>query len=225
MRATYPRQAPPSRGLRSWWAKAWQRAVEEAAYSDAELKPGRAIARRGDVGAIAVDAGSLLAAVRDGDDAWTVEIALPVLPDDLRAALVEVVAAEVGRVAELLAGNLAHDLAEHAEEVGVELLPYGGEFSATCTCEHYLDPCPHAVAVLIQTGWLLESEPMVLLALRGLDREGLLSALHDRATNRPTPVPSAPDDTSAVMLADDVEIVVDAAVRAQRLLDHWGEEH
>ncbi|WP_418060872.1 SWIM zinc finger family protein [Pimelobacter simplex] len=219
MRTTFARQTQPSRGIRSWWGKAWQRAVEEAAYSEAELRPGRAAARRGDVGGISVDSGSLLAAVREGDDAWTVEVAVPTLDDETRAALVEVVAAESGRVAELLAGNLPHDLVEHAEEVGVELLPYGGELVATCTCPHYLAPCAHALALLIQTGWLLDADPLVLFALRGLDREALLAALHARtvAAVSGTATTAATAPTTAD-LADDVELVVEAALRAQRLV-------
>ncbi|HWJ68355.1 MAG TPA: SWIM zinc finger family protein [Nocardioides sp.] len=220
MRTTYARRtAAPTRGIRSWWGKAWQRAVEEAAYSDAELKPGRAHARRGDVGAITVDTGSLLAAVRDGDDAWTVEVAVPLLDDEARRALVEAVAAESGRIAELLAGNLPHDLVEHAEEVGVELLPYGGELAATCSCPHYLDPCPHAIAVLAQAGWLVDDEPLVLFALRGLDREELLAALHDRASR------TDPDGRALPLvgdLVDDVELAVDAALRARAMLEGFG---
>ena len=87
MRITYTRRTRPPPGVRSWWGKAWQRAVEEAAFSDAELRPGRAHARRGDVGGISVDAGSLLAAVREGEDAWTVEVAVPVLEPAMRRAL------------------------------------------------------------------------------------------------------------------------------------------
>lgn len=221
MRTTFVRQTLPRRGVRSWWGKAWQRAVEEAAYSDAELRPGRASARRGDVGGITVDAGNLLAAVREGEDAWTVEIVLPVLDADARRALVEVVAAESGRIAELLAGNLPHDFVEHVEEVGVELLPYGGEFSATCTCPHYLDPCPHAVAVLFQVGWLVDADPLVLFAVRGLDREALLAELHARATA----VADVADPAAlpARELADDVEVVVDAALRARDLVEEWGQ--
>ncbi|WP_377319948.1 SWIM zinc finger family protein [Pimelobacter simplex] len=217
MRVTFARQTQPSRGIRSWWGKAWQRAVEEAAYSEAELRPGRAAARRGDVGGISVDSGSLLAAVREGDDAWTVEVAVPTLDDETRAALVEVIAAEAGRIAELLAGNLPHDLVEHAEEVGVELLPYGGELVATCTCPHYLAPCSHALALLLQTGWLVDADPLVLFALRGLDREALLAALHARTTPVVTAA-TVPTTATTADLADDVELVVEAALRAQRLL-------
>ncbi len=212
MRTTFTRRATPPRGVRSWWGKAWARAVEEAAYSEAELRPGRAAARRGDVGGITVDAGSLVAAVRDGEDAWTVEVAVPVLDEAARRAFVEAVAAESGRIAELLAGNLPHALVEHTEELGVELLPYGGELAATCTCPHYLDPCAHAVAVLIQAGWHVDADPLVLLAVRGLDRDELLSALHALAAGE------SPGGPVVGELADDVELAVDAAVRARAMI-------
>lgn len=211
MRTTFARRTHPPRGVRTWWGKAWQRAVEEAAYSEAELRPGRAHARRGDVGGITVDGGQVVAAVRDGDDAWTVQVVIPELDEVTRKAFVEVVAAESGRIAELLAANLPHDLVEHAEELGVELLPYGGELAATCTCPHYLDPCAHAIGVLVQLGWLVDEDPLVLLAVRGLDRDALLAELHARATGTMTG-PVVGD------LVDDVELVVDAALRAQALI-------
>jgi uncharacterized Zn finger protein len=212
-RVTHGRLVAPRTGIRSWWGKAWQRAVEEAAYVEADLRSGRTLARRGEVGGISVAAGSLLAAVREGDDAWTAEIMVPVLAPEERQALVDVVAAEAGRVAALLAGELPFDLVEHAEEAGVELLPYGGELAAACTCDAYLDPCRHALAVLIQAGWLVDADPLVLFAVRGLDRESLLSELHER---------SAPTDERAsgvTDLADDVEVAADAVLRARRLVE------
>ncbi|WP_435768964.1 SWIM zinc finger family protein [Nocardioides sp. SYSU DS0651] len=220
MRTTFARQVAPRRAVRTWWGKAWQRAVEEATYSEAELRAGRASARRGDVGGITVDAGRLLAAVRDDDDAWTVEVVVPTLDESTRQALVDVVAAEAGRIAALLAGELPHDLVEHAEEAGVELLPYGGELAATCTCPHYVDPCPHAVATLTQAGWLLDADPLVLFALRGLDRDALLADLHTSRESglRTAESGLAPAD-SALASADDVELVVDAALRARRALE------
>ena len=151
--------------------------------------------------------------MREGDDAWTAEIKVPVLAAEERRALVDLVAAEAGRVASLLAGELPFDLVEHAEEAGVELLPYGGELAASCTCDAYLDPCRHALAVLIQTGWLVDADPLVLFAVRGLDREALLSELHDRSTS-PAAAPAGVTD-----LADDVEVAADAVVRARRMVE------
>lgn len=206
-RVTHARPAAPRGGVRSWWGKAWQRAVEEASYDERDLAAGRALARRGEVGGIGVAAGSMVAAVRDGDDTWTVQVGLPVLDPAARSALVDAVAAGAGRVAALLAGELPHDLVEHAEEAGAELLPDGGELETGCTCPHPLDPCAHALAVLVQCGWLVEADPLVLFALRGLDRETLLAEV-----SRGTP-------ESVDRLADDVEVAADAVARARRLVD------
>ncbi|MDF9716676.1 SWIM zinc finger family protein [Nocardioides sp. ChNu-99] len=215
-RTTHPRLAPRRAGGRQpWWAKAWTRAVEEAAFAERDLRAGQRLARAGQVGGITVGAGSVLAAVREDDDAWTVTVEVPVLADADRDALVDVVAAESGRVAALLAGDLPHRLVEDAEELGVELLPYGGELAATCTCPHALDPCAHALAVLVQVGWLVADDPLVLLALRGLDRETLLARLHARtggAGDGPGGDAPAGEDPDAL------DVAADAALRAARLL-------
>jgi uncharacterized Zn finger protein len=193
----------------SWWAKAWLRAVEESAYGERDLRDGRALARGGAVGGITVSPGRLLAGVLQDDDVWTVTVDVPVLAEESVAAFGELVAAESGRIARLLAGDLPLELAEHAEEAGVELLPYGGELVAECTCGAWTQPCRHALAVLLQTGWLVDGDPLTLVLLRGLPREELLAALHARTVAQPETEPADPDEEAAY----------DAAVRARRLLD------
>ncbi len=209
MSLVHPRLGP-RRGrpwARTWWGKAWLRAVEEAAYDEADLRRARTLARGGAVGGIAVDAGAARSAVEDRGDLWSVGLELPVLDDDTREALVEVVAAEVGRVAALLAGDLPHDLVEHAEEAGVELLPYGGELAATCTCSAWVDPCPHALAVLLQLGWLVEDDPLLLMLLRGVERPALLADLHSRT-------PSAAAWSPGESVRDQEDLVLETAVEA-----------
>jgi uncharacterized Zn finger protein len=190
-----------------WWAKAWVRAVEEASYSSSDLAAARAISRSGRIGQISVEPGKFVAAVEDEHGLWAVQGTVPVLDPRTGDALVETVAAEAGRVAALLAGDLPHSMVEHAEEAGVELLPYGGELGSTCTCQAWTDPCPHALAVMYQLAWLIEDDPFVLLHLRGVARDDLLARLHERTG----PAAPAPDDT-------DVDIAVDAALRAAALL-------
>lgn len=209
-RVLHARVAPRRQAARAstWWAKAWVRAVEEAAYAETDLRRARTLARSGGIGRITVDDGSLFAAVVDGDDVWTVTASVPVLDEAAVDALVETVAAETGRIAALLAGDLPFSLVEHAEEAGVELLPYGGELETTCSCVSWADPCVHALAVLHQVAWLLDGDPLVLLQLRGLDRDQLLARLHAR-------VPVEPDDGPD----DGLEEGVDAALRAARVLE------
>lgn len=207
----HPRLPPRRSAARAttWWGKAWARAVEEAAYGDAELVASRRIAREGRVGQIATEPGRFVAAVEDRRGLWTVEGELPVLDEDARRSLVETVAAESGRVAALLAGDLPYDLVEHAEEAGVELLPYGGELGSSCTCDHWTDPCTHALAVWQQLTWLVEGDPFVLLQLRGMPREDLLAALHAR--HEPPPDPAGESDR-------DLDAAEEAALYAARLL-------
>jgi uncharacterized Zn finger protein len=214
----HPR-VPPRRSSRrasTWWGKAWARAVEESAYAERDLVAARSLSRSGRIGGIRLDAaGGFVAAVEDGEGLWTVSGSVPVLDGPARDALVEIVAAENGRIASLLAGDLPHLLVEHAEEAGVELLPYGGELAAGCTCAAWVDPCVHALAVLYQLTWLLEADPFVLLQLRGLPRDDLLTRLHARGAG-----PGAgTGDEPAGPAADDVETALDAALRAARLLE------
>jgi uncharacterized Zn finger protein len=191
-----------------WWAKAWVRAVEEASYSSADLGAARAISRSGRIGQISVEPGRFVAAVEDERGLWAVLGTVPVLDRRAGDAFVETVAAEAGRVAALLAGDLPHTMVEHAEEAGVELLPYGAELGSTCTCRAWIDPCPHALAVMYQLAWLIDADPFVLLHLRGLARDDLLARLHDRAETAPEAEPEDPD----------VDIAADAALRAAALL-------
>jgi len=206
---------PPSRRSASattWWGKAWVRAVEEWAFAERDLRTGRGLARQGAVGAITVAPGSVVAAVEADRELWAVRLTVPVLADHDRTALVEVVAAESGRVAQLLDHQLPLSLAEDLEEAGVELLPYGGELGGDCPCPEWADPCPHALAVAHALARLLDADPMVLLHLRGLPRELLLAEVHGRtATGEGDEAPGEGDGELATAL--------DAAARAARMLE------
>jgi uncharacterized Zn finger protein len=205
----FPERRGAARATR-WWGKAWVRAVEEAAYAASDAQRARALARSGRVGQVQVATGGWVAAVEDDDGLWAVQGSVPVLDDLASEALVETVAAETGRVAALLAGDLPHSLVEHAEEAGVELLPYGGELTTRCTCDFWADPCPHALAVLYQLAWLLEADPFVLLHLRGLPRDDLLARLHQRGASEPA---GAVDPAEV-----DLDLAADAALRAEAML-------
>ena len=178
------------------------RAVEEAAYAEEDLRAARTLARSGTLGPISVERGAFGSTVLDDDRLPAVTGSLPQLDDDAWETFVELVAAESGRVAALLAGDLPYSLVEHAEESGVELLPYSGELGWGCTCDAWLDPCRHALAVGYQLAWLIDEDPFVLTCLRGLPRDDLLARLHARG---------APDPVAPV--ADDLDLGLDAALR------------
>ena len=215
---THPRLAPRrSASGGTWWSKAVLRAVEESAYAEADLRAGRALARAGAVGRITVDDGSAVAAVTDGQEARTVTVTVPVLDRASAETFVELVAAGAGRIGALLAGELPHPLVEDVEEAGVELLPYGGELGSACTCDAWLDPCAHALAVLTQVAWLIQADPFVLTHLRGFSREDVLRELH-ALTSAVTGDDDGPADPTGDP-TDDYAVATDAAERAQRAVD------
>jgi uncharacterized Zn finger protein len=199
---------------RTWWAKAWVRAVEESAYDEADLKSARALAGSGRLGSLGVGSGR---AVCVHDESLTVTLALEVLDETASAAFVEVVSAQTGHLAALLRGDLPHALVEHAEEVGVELVPFGGELAWSCGCDSWVDPCVHALALGYQLGWLLDQDPFVLLSLRGMGRAALLAALHEARPAVTSQVGSAQGDPSDITA--DLEAAVAASHAAQLLLD------
>ena len=203
---------PTRRGaarVTSWWGKAWVRAVEESAYAEEDLRGARVLARSGSLGPISVERGAFGCTVLDDDRMPAVTGSLARLDEEAWDTFVELVAAESGRVAALLAGDLPYSLIEHAEESGVELLPYAGDLGWGCTCDAWLDPCRHALAVGYQLAWLVDADPFVLTGLRGLPRDDLLARLHAREA----PV------TGAEGAPDDVEVGLDAALRAARALE------
>jgi uncharacterized Zn finger protein len=163
----------------------------------------RTLARSGSIGGLTIAEGSMVGAVLIDDVVWSPRIDVPLLAPDALAALVEVVAAQAGRAAALLAGELPYQLVEDAEESGAELLPYGGEFDATCQCDAWTPPCRHALALLHQAGWLVDADPLILWHLRGLSRESLLEALHALSSDGDP----------------DLELALEAVLEARALLD------
>ena len=200
---------PPRRATSraaTWWGRAWVRAVEEASYGEGELHAARALSRSGGIGGITIDHGSIVAACYDRAGVWSVGASVPELDPVSRRAFVEVVAAESGHLPSLVAGELPHRLVEQAEEAGVELLPYGGELGSACPCASWVDPCVHALAMMLQVAWLVDGDPWVLLRLRGLSPDDLQAEL--AATS-----PAEPAAES-----DDLAVALDAAVRAARVV-------
>jgi uncharacterized Zn finger protein len=174
----------------TWWGRAWVRSFEETVVDAADLAPARSLARSGRLGAVMVLAGMASVVVDRGGPA-------PVVAQ-LRVARLDAAAwetfltelhREAGFTAALESGELPAELVEHADEAGVELLPGPADLETACECDAWAQPCEHALALLYQLAWHVDSDPYALLLLRGRTRDALL----DASPAAPPPDPEVAD--------------------------------
>lgn len=200
------------RKLKSWWGRGFWSGVEELADDESQIVQARALARSGRIGGLVVDAGRVAAGVAEEAGIWTVTVTVPVWGVDEHAGFVVVAS---GRAGVILGGRLSDDLAEHAEEAGVEIVPDSSDLVATCSCPNWQRMsrtggiCEHALGVLVQVTDLIDQDPLVLLHLRGVTRAELEVL---RAPAEADPVRDAPDP-------DEIELALEAAARAAQLLE------
>lgn len=161
----------------TWWGRAWVRSFEETVVDAADLTAGRALARSGRLGAVMVLAGMASVVVdRGGSESVITQLRVARLDDPAWQAFRDELDREAGFVAALESGELPVDLVEHADQVGVELLPGPADLETACECDAWAQPCVHALALLYQLAWHLDGDPWALVLLRGRTRSRLLDA-------------------------------------------------
>ena len=99
----------------------------------------------------------------------------------------------------------------------------GDELAVTCTCGHWHALCGHSLAVLHQLCWTVDRDASVLLHLRGAEREEMLGRLRGglrQGRDKEAAVTDAAAPARATRdQVDDVEIALDAVLRARHLLE------
>lgn len=180
---------------RSWWAKAWVRAVEDAALDLDQLRKGRRFARTGRVGAITVAPGLIHAPVEDELETHSSKVRVSPLSDTQWEEFLTEIGQQAGHLAALLDRDMPRDLIDSADRAGVPLLPEMGDVEPECTCPAWEFPCLHAAALCYQASWLLDADPFLLLLLRGRSEGDLVAQLTERqARQRSAVAESSPVD-------------------------------
>ncbi|MET9425047.1 SWIM zinc finger family protein [Streptomyces sp. NPDC006540] len=187
----------------TWWGNAWVEALEDTALDPARLVRGRAYAARGNVAAITVTPGKVMAYVQ-GSRArpYRTEIRLRTLTDDDWDDFLAAAAARPDHMAALLDKDVPQTLA-----AAVELLPTPGDLIPDCSCPDDGYPCKHAAALCYQTARLLDEDPFVLFLMRGRGEREILAALSRRNAAR-----SAAEHTAAAAAAPQATVPASEAV-------------
>lgn len=184
----------------SWWGRAWVAALESLSMDEGRLSRGRSYADDGHVAAITVTPGRVVAYVHGSRPRpYRAELRLRTLTDPDWDTFLDEVAARPGHLAALLAKEMPHSLVDTAAAAGITLLPGSGDLDPTCSCPDRGWPCKHVAALCYQMARLLDTDPFVLLLLRGRGERELLEELGRRnaahsARERPTApaIPSVP---------------------------------
>ncbi|MGW0119930.1 SWIM zinc finger family protein [Streptomyces sp. NPDC003327] len=178
---------PPARGAafaRTWWGRAWLKALEDTALDGQQLKAGRRHARAGAVGAVSVRPGRITAVVKDRDGtAHRSDVLVRELSDEEWERLLDLAADSAGHIAALLDREMPPHLVEDAAAAGLDLLPGIGDLDPECGCEAW-DHCPHTSALCYQVARLLDEDPFVLLLMRGRAERAVLDQLQERSAHR-----------------------------------------
>ncbi|KOV67003.1 zinc finger SWIM domain protein [Streptomyces sp. MMG1121] len=190
LRRTFPAFAPrgaAGEGAQfagTWWGNAWVTSLEQGALDAKRVARGRGYADQGQVDAITVTPGLVLAYVRGSRPRpYRVQVRVRTLAEEDWARFLDAAADRPGHIAALLDKELPQSLAE----CGVPLLPGPGDLDPSCNCPDSGHPCKHAAALCYQTARLLDADPFVLLLLRGRGEKDLLDALSRRSAAQAAP--------------------------------------
>lgn len=166
----------------TFWGRAWCDGLEAQADIASRLARGLSYVRHGAVVDLRLVGGEIEAEVL-GSEAYRVRILIKPLPRARWAKLVGRCHAEVGSLVDLLQGNLSPEVMRSLTEDAGGLVPRASEVTRHCSCPDSAALCKHMAAVLYAIGARLDSEPLLLFALRQVDARQL-TAEASQATSR-----------------------------------------
>jgi len=161
----------------SWWSQRFTDVLESYGLGT-RMQRGRRYARLGQVAALDLVAGSLVAEVQGSRSKPYTVLLSTKLPTAKQWAVVdEAISGQVGFVARLLAGEAPAELEQVFAAAGVSLFPKRwSAIKAQCSCPDEANPCKHIAAALYVFADQLDDDPWLLLEWRGRSRDELLGA-------------------------------------------------
>ena len=198
----------------SWWARRMVEVMEQMLDSE-RLRKGRQVARAGKVLSVEITPGLVRGDVQGSQiEPFRASLSMRALDRYDRAELVDQLRATPGSLSALATGAVPAELANR-------LLPSDtGDLDFDCTCPDYSWPCSHAAALVYLAAQRLETEPLAILTLRGMDLDTLIDAVgaagEAAAPAHPTAVGHFGGDGALPLLPPERE---DDATPAPELLD------
>jgi len=172
----------------SWWAQRWIDVLENF-HMGARLGRGKTYARKGQVLSITIDHGLITAEVQGSrPKPYKVEMKIKTLSLEVKKKLLKEIGESILFAVKLHSGEMPKELEETFLAAGLPLFPQKySEMKTDCSCPDYSDPCKHIAAVCYLLAEEFDRDPFLIVKLRGLDRDELISASGRAGTDAGSP--------------------------------------
>ncbi len=169
-----------AKGGSGWWSKRWYGFMETFRLG-ARLTRGRAYARKGQVVDVSIGPGLVRGVVQGSRRTpYKVTIRFDSIPEAGWERIAARLKEQLAYAAQLRLGEVPPELEEFFQAEGASLFP---QLKTTddmqCDCPDWSNPCKHIAALFYVLGDAFDRDPFLLLQLRGITREKLLSLLGD----------------------------------------------
>lgn len=161
-----------------WWGKRWLEVLHNFNIAS-RLARGRSYARKGQVAALTIDKGIVSASVQGSRKAaYKVTIKLKAFGVRQWGSVLDKLLEQPIYSARLLNNEMPEEIESLFTDAGLSLFPTtNSDLQTDCSCPDWSNPCKHIAAVYYLMAEAFDTDPFLLLKLRGMDREQFLEEL------------------------------------------------
>jgi len=161
-----------------WWVQRWTDLLNSYRFKK-RLERGRKYAKEGNILSIDFQGSEVKAKVQGtAPEPYQLSISIDPFTDEDWNYVVETMAQQAVYSAQLLAGEMPHNIEEVFTASGLSLFPFTlSEVHSRCSCPDPKNPCKHIAAVYYELGDRFSEDPFVLFQLRGRTKEQILDQL------------------------------------------------
>ena len=160
---------------KNFWGSAWMKQLALCESGGMCLAPGRTLLRHGCVLHASISPGRISALV-SAEAVYEVELQLAPLEGEALESLSRNCGNHIDSLLSLLEGKVDTAVLEQLCHPETGILPTPEDWSMSCTCPDWAEPCPHAAAAIYAAGCLIDTDPKLLFTLRQIQPESLLQA-------------------------------------------------
>lgn len=161
-----------------WWVQQWNDLLNSYRFKK-RLERARKYAKEGNVLSIEFKGPQVLAQVQGtAPEPYEVSLSIDPFTEEDWNYIVATMAQEAIYSAQLLAGEMPHNIEKVFTANGLSLFPFTlSDIHSRCSCPDPQNPCKHIGAVYYQLGDRFSEDPFVLFELRGRTKEQILDDL------------------------------------------------